>query len=186
MLTSWYFNMAKTHMLQAPVCTSSRCMYFHMVPMNCCLNSTFGKLCVEWNGSQMIWSGFVCSPKLFLKLYIFFWAWSQSVKGTMRAIFVRSAYIKNPKTSAWPRRIKPFDELGLVFESKHKARTHSSLLLNSIREVLLNVSCSPETWNGIWHEGWRKEREREAEQWLNGFLMLMHFEVPLVVIFPST
>lgn len=34
----------------------------------------------------------------------------------MRAIFVRSAYIKNPKTSAWPRRIKPFDELGLVFE----------------------------------------------------------------------
>lgn len=57
---------------------------------------------------------------------------------------------------------------------------------NSIREVLLNVSCSPETRNGIWHEGWRKKREREAEQWLNGFLMLMHLEVPLVVIFPCT
>lgn len=116
MLTSWYFKMAKTHMLQAPVCTSSRCMYFHVVPMNFCLNSTFGKLCVEWNGSQMKWSGFVCSPELFLKLYIFFWAWSQSVKGTMRSIFVRSAYIKNPKTSVWPRRIKPFDELGLAEE----------------------------------------------------------------------
>lgn len=34
----------------------------------------------------------------------------------MRSIFVRSAYIKNPKTSVWPRRIKPFDELGLAEE----------------------------------------------------------------------
>lgn len=142
---------------------------------------------------QLCWVGVTCHWNF---IFGSVWACSQWCKQEQwNSFFFFNHQLfshKSSKTSVVLVGIKAADELGLdevtvsLWWRAGDCDCVGLLCLQTrLEKFLLNVSCSTETWKCCLARRHEEEVEREkggAERWLNGFLMLMHSDVPLVLI----